>query len=245
MTVKGFDSSDRLTFRQKAFLGKVIDLYGETNEPVHYSAVAGRMGLSNSSAYDMLRVLEQKSMVGSQYTTPKEVAGPGRASVLFYPTAKAREFFTRIAGEINEQEEWENLKADILASLRQVKTDYRALLHELSSRRPSDPTPLAQCARIVTVLLLSLKQAKHKLTDNRSVRAIVKAPVSKLRMSILAGLILGLSLADSKVSHLLGNYRKYTEKYESSLKKLNKEGLVALHRFTQEVWDVLESESGK
>ena len=245
MTVKQADQSNKLTFRQKSFLGKLVDIYGEAHEPVHYSMVADRLGLSNSSAYDMLRVLEQKNMVGSQYTTPKEVAGPGRASVLFYPTAHATEFFTHIAGEINEQEEWENIKAEILQSLRQVKTDYRELLQKLSAKSSSARTPLVQCAKIVTVLLLSLKEAKHKLTDNRSVSAIVKAPVSKLRMSILAGLILGLSLADRKVSKLLGNYRKYTEKYESSLKKLNKEGLVKLHRFTEDVWDLLESESGE
>jgi len=245
MLVKKVDSSARLTFRQKAFLGKLVDIYGEAREPVHYSTVAGKLGLSNSSAYDMLRVLEQKNMVGSQYTTPKEMAGPGRSSVLFYPTAKAREFFTRIAGEINEQEEWENLKAEILERVRRVKTDYHELLQELSAKSPPARTPLAQCAKIVTVLLLSLNQAKHKLTDNRSVSAIVKAPVSKLRMSILAGLILGLSLADDRVSKILGNYRKYTEKYESSLKKLNREGLVALHRFTRDVWDALESKPVK
>ena len=235
----------RLTFRQKAFLGKLIDLYSEIREPVHYSTVAGRLGLSNSSAYDMLRVLEQKEMVGSQYTTPKETAGPGRANVLFYPTDRARQVFARAAGEINEREEWENLKTDILDSLRQVKTNYRQVLHELSSRPAVDRTPLAQCARTVTVLLLSLKQAKHRIADNRSVSAIVKAPVSKLRMSILAGLVLGLSLADDKVSNILGNYRKYTEKYEASLKKLNHEGLVKLHQFTQDVWELLESESGE
>jgi len=245
MLVKQVDTSSKLTFRQKAFLGKLVDIYGESHEPVHYSTVAGKLGLSNSSAYDMLRVLEQKSMVGSEYTTPKEVAGPGRASVLFYPTSRAMEFLVRIAGEPSEQEEWENVKAGILESLRKVKTNYKELLKELSVKSPSARTPLAQCAKIVTVLLLSLKEAKHKITDNRSVSAIVKAPVSKLRMSILAGLILGLSLADHKVSHLLGNYRKYTEKYESSLKKLNKEGLVRLHRFTQDVWELLESESGE
>jgi predicted transcriptional regulator len=244
MQVKQAGKPDKLTFRQRSFLGKLVDIYGESHEPVHYSMVADRLGLSNSSAYDMLRVLEQKNMVGSQYTTPKEVAGPGRASVMFYPTTHATDFFTRVAGKTSEQEEWENLKAEILESLRQVKTDYRELLQELKAKTPSR-TPLAQCARIVTVLLLSLKQAKHKLTDNRSVSDIVKAPVSKLRMSILAGLILGLSLADSKVSHILGNTRKTTEKYESSLKKLNKEGLVRLHRFTQDVWELLESESGK
>ena len=52
-----------LTFRQKTFLSKLLDLYHEMREPVHYSLVAERLGLSSSTAYDMLRLLEQKGMV--------------------------------------------------------------------------------------------------------------------------------------------------------------------------------------
>lgn len=235
----------KLTFRQKSFLGKLIDIYGETSEPVHYSKVAERLGLSNSSAYDMLRVLEQKDVVGTQYTTPRKVARPGRASILFFPTEKARQALVRATGESHDREEWENLKAHILDSLRQGKNYYRQVLHEMSTRPQSEKTNLAQCAKIVTILLLSLKQASHKLADYRSVSAIVRAPVSKLRMSILAGLVLGLSLADDGVSRILGNYCRYTEKYETYLKKLNREGLVKLHRFTRDVWDLLDSEYGK
>ena len=246
MVAKQGDSAVKLTFRQKAFLGRLLDVYGEVQEPVHYSTVAERLGLSNSSAYDMLRLLEQKSMVGSQYATPKEIAGPGRSSILFYPTTQAKQFFSHLVTEINEQEDWENVKAHILKSLRQVKaTNYRELLKELWAKAPSAQSPLAQCAEIVTALLLSLKEAKHKMTQQSSVSAIVRAPVSKLRMSILAGLVLGLSLADHKVSNILGNYRKTTEKYEASLQKLNREGLIALHRFTQDVWNALEAKSIK
>ena len=80
----------KLTFRQKAFLDKLHDVYSEMQGPIHYSLVAERLGLSNSTAYDMLRVLEQKGMVGSQYATPKEIAGPGRSSILFYPTCSGK-----------------------------------------------------------------------------------------------------------------------------------------------------------
>jgi predicted transcriptional regulator len=46
----------KLTFRQKAFLSKLIDVYREMQEPVHYSIIAKRLGLNNSTAYDMLRL---------------------------------------------------------------------------------------------------------------------------------------------------------------------------------------------
>ncbi|MDD5704017.1 MAG: hypothetical protein PHU23_18445, partial [Dehalococcoidales bacterium] len=203
-----------------------------------------RLGLSNSTAYDMLRVLEQKGVVRSQYATPKEIAGPGRSNIMFYPTAQGKELFSHLAGEINEQKEWEDVKAHILIRLEQGKADnYRDLVQELLNKAPQAQSPLAQCAQIITALLLSLREARHKLTEHSSVSAIVRAPVSRLRMSILAGLILGLSLADQsrRLQHILGNYREYTEKYEASLQKLNKDGLVALHRFTRDVWSILKA----
>jgi len=237
------DSTAKLTFRQKAFLGKLIDLYGEIHEPVHYSTVAGKLGLSNSSAYDMLRVLEQKDMVGSQYTTPKEVAGPGRANILFFPTSHAIKVFTSVAKEISDREEWENLKEGILRKLKQVKDSHNTqeLLRELLNGAPSARTPLAQCTQLVTAFLLSLEEAKQKIADKGSISSIIRAPVSKLRMSMMTGLVLGLSLADQKVNSLLGNCRKYTDKYEASMQKLNREALVKLHRFIQEAWDALEA----
>ncbi|GAI51103.1 unnamed protein product, partial [marine sediment metagenome] len=107
-----------LTYRQKAFMSKILDLYREMNEPVHYSVAANRLGVSNSTAYDMLRLLEQKGLVSSRYETPKETSGPGRSSIVFLPTAHATELFSYLAGESHEQREWEDVKASILTSLR-------------------------------------------------------------------------------------------------------------------------------
>ncbi len=74
-----------LTNRQIVFLNKLLDVYKEMEGPVHYSIVAGRLGLNNSTAYDMLRLLEQKGMVGSVYGTPKENSGlVGRIFFFFY-----------------------------------------------------------------------------------------------------------------------------------------------------------------
>ena len=232
----------RLTFRQKVFLSKLLDFYRETQEPLHYSVVAERLGLSNSTAYDMLRLLEQKGMVSSEYTTPKVTSGPGRSSILFFPTAEAIELFSRLAGESQEQEEWEDVKAHILASLRQGKaSEYQDLLRELLTRIPEAGSPLVRCAEVITALLLSLREARHKFVGQSPVSMLLGAPVSKLGMSILAGLVLGLSLADQRVQRLLGDFQKYTEKYEASLQELNPASLSALHRFTQDVLRVLKT----
>jgi len=231
-----------LTFRQKTFLSKLLDFYRETREPLHYSMIGERLGLSGSTAYDMLRLLEQKGMVGSEYSTPKATSGPGRSSILFFPTAEAIELFSRLAGESQGQEEWEDVKARIMESLRQGKaSEYQDLLRELLTRIPEAGSPLVRCAEVITALLLSLRETKHTFGRRSPVSMLLAAPVGKLSMSILAGLILGLSFVDQRVQRLLVNYQEYTEKYEASLQELSRGSLAKLHRFTREVWNILKA----
>ena len=73
----------KLTFRQTAFLNKILDVYHEMQEPMHYTTIANKLGLSNSSTYDMFRILEQKGMVKSTYATQKEISGPGSSNILY------------------------------------------------------------------------------------------------------------------------------------------------------------------
>ena len=229
-----------LTFRQKAFLSKFLDDYREAQGPVHYSVVAKRFGLSNSTAYDMLRLLEQKGMVTAEYGTPKETAGPGRSSVRFAPTARAVEIIAHLAGGIREQDEWDDVKARILANLAKAD-DYQEILNELLARMPQPRSSLVRCGEAITALLLSLREARRELAEKSSIDDLLKAPASKLRMSILAGLILGLSHADQRMQRFVGTYQEYAEKYEASLQELSRDSLQKLHRFTCEVWDVLKA----
>ncbi len=231
-----------LTFRQKAFLSKLLDIYREMQEPVHYSVIARHLGLNNSTAYDMLRLLEQKGMVISQYDTPKETSGPGRSNIRFVPTAEATELFSHLAGDIREQEEWDDVKARILTNLSQGKADdYQEVLDELLAKIPEPRSSLVRCAEVITALLLNFREARQELTEQSSVDNILKSPASKLRMSILAGLILGLSQADHRAQQLLGIYQEYAEKYEASLQDLSRDSLLKLHRFTRDVWKILKT----
>ena len=232
----------KLTFRQKAFLSKLLDAYREMQSPLHYSVIAERLGLSNSTAYDMLKLLEQKGMVNSEYVTPKIAAGPGRSIIHFSPTAKAIDLFSRLAGESQEQEGWEDVKAHILVSLSRGKaSEYEDLLRELLARIPEARSPLVHCAEVITALLLSLRETGHTFGRRSPVKIILGARVGKLGMSILAGLALGLCLADQRVHQRLGNYQEYAEKYETSLQELSHDSLVKLHRFTREVSNILKA----
>jgi DNA-binding MarR family transcriptional regulator len=231
-----------LTFRQKVFLSKLLDDYRESKEPIHYSVIAKRLGLNNSTAYDMLRLLEKKGMVTSEYGTPKETAGPGRSNIRFVPTAEAIEIISHLSGDIREQDEWDDVKARILTNLSRGKADdYQEVLNELLARMPEPRSSLVRCAEIITALLLNLRGAKQELTKPSSIDNILKAPASKLRMSILAGLILGLSHANRKMQRFLGIYEEYAEKYEASLKELSRDNLLKLHQFTRDVWNILKT----
>ncbi len=231
-----------LTFRQKVFLSKFLDTYWETHKSIHYSIIARKLGLNNSTAYDMLRLLEQKGMVTSEYSTPKETAGPGRSNIRFVPTTEAMELISHLAGNIREQDEWDDVKARILTNLSKGKADdYQDILNELLAKIREPRSSLVRCAEVITALLLHLREAKQELTEPSSVDVLLKAPASKLRMSILSGLILGLSHADQQTQWLLGRYQEDAEKYQAALQELNRNSLEKLHRFTRDVWEILKT----
>lgn len=236
--------SMKLTLRQKEFLAKLTSIYQEIQKPVHYGTIAKRLGLCGSTVYDMLRVLEQKGMVSSEYCIPKAASGPGRSSIMFLPAAKAMEQFASGTADTQERGEWEEIKTDIMLSLSCTKdADYKQLFHKLFERANKVRSPLAGCAQIITALLLSFKQAKHESVDRNSVGTLLRAPATKLSMSTVAGLILGLSLTDKKVRKLLGNYQEHINKYIASLQNMSYENLLALHKFTLDVWNTLQINS--
>jgi hypothetical protein len=147
-----------------------------------------------------------------------------------------------LADGIQEQDEWDDVKARILTNLRRGKADnYQEVLNELLAKMPEPRSPLVRCAEIITALMLNLREAKQELTKPSSIDNILRAPASKLRMSILAGLIQGLSHANQKMQQYLGIYEKYADKYEASLKELSRDNLLKLHQFTRDVWDILKT----
>jgi predicted ArsR family transcriptional regulator len=154
-----------LTLRQKAFLNKFLDVYREKQEPVHYSVVAQRLGLNNSTAYDMLRLLEQKGMISSQYDTPKATAGPGRSSILFSPTLRATGL-SQPTGESRGHEKWEEFRTRLIESLNRAGAEeYQDVLDELLAQIAELRTSLEQYAEFMTALLLNLKEARQELSE--------------------------------------------------------------------------------
>jgi energy-coupling factor transport system substrate-specific component len=231
-----------MTERQEAFLEQFWELYREVKTPVHYSLVAQKLRMSNISAYDMLRLLKRKGMVASQYLLPKKQRGPGRSTVVFYPTQRAKSLLTRIGAEEGERREWEDQREKILQSLRKRKNEYDDVLDELLSRIPDSKSPMLHSTEMITAIALQISQlggeANARLLNE--VRNLMAAGESGL--SALAGLPLGLMIADGTDEDLSARLISYVERYQRNLSRLGAESKKALTEFFLEVLQTVEGE---
>jgi len=230
-----------LTFRQKSFLSRLVDLYREARQPLHYTEVARRLGLGKSSAYDMLWLLERKGLVISEYALPKKSPSPGRSHVRFWPTAKAEETLYQSVAEAEEdRQEWERVKALVLDRLRHGKASARkGVLRQVMSMIPEARSPLAVCAEVITALLLSLKEVEHSLGPRSPLARVLESPATKLGMSLAAGLAAGMVQMDAASRRAFDQLHEYVRSYEMSVEGLNSEKLEALRKYAQDVMKAL------
>jgi energy-coupling factor transport system substrate-specific component len=231
-----------MTERQKAFLQQFWELYREVKAPLHYSVVAEKLKMSNISAYDMLRLLKKQGMVASQYLLPKKQRGPGRSTIVFYPTQRAKALLSDPSPEDFERKEWEDLKRKILRALTKSKGEYDQMLDELLSRIPDRQSPMLHSAELVTAMVLQLcqlgQEARVRLLDE--VRRLMLAGESGL--SALAGLPLGLTLAEGANGRLTNKLLSYVERYQENLSRMSAESKRALSDFLLEVVKTVEGE---
>lgn len=131
----------------------MLDLYGEIQGPFHYSHIAEKLGLSKYTAYDMLRLLEEKGYVESVYETHE--SGPGRASVLFKPTIKAREAFEQLAG--GDTTNWEAAKERVIARIEAGEFEDAELAEEVLVQMAGGIEDVVYCAKVIGDLVTRLR----------------------------------------------------------------------------------------
>ncbi len=232
----------KLTGRQRAFLSTFLDLYREAQEPLHYTTVAQQLEVSKITAYDMLRLLEERGLVQSEYVLRGKGQGAGRSSIVFRPTPQADALFAELAGEAVSQGEWEAVKMRILEALQAGKErDYQDLLEEILARLPQRQSPMLYAAEMITAVILSL----HQLREDASaaglfdrLRALGLPGEAGLRA--LAGLALGLSFAERINRRLISLLLSYTGRYQEILSRLSTENLQRLSNFAGEVMKIVE-----
>jgi len=88
----------KLTVRQKIFVLRLLEYFRKTEKPVHYDALAKELGLSKSTTYDMLKVLESMGLVRPIYVVPTEPGKHGRSKVMFLVTDKVIDLVYRPLG---------------------------------------------------------------------------------------------------------------------------------------------------
>lgn len=225
-----------LTGRQREFLSSFLNMYRASSGPLHYSDVAAHMGISKITAYDMLKLLEERGLVRAEYLLPERGQRPGRSTIVFHPTPEARALFTELAGDDWGDNEWAEVKTRIFESLRSEDyADYQALLVELVERIPESSTPMQYAAGMVTAVLLALHEVKGEATGSLQETLRRLGVPGERRLSALAGVSLGLSCVEQANRHLTQLLVSYTERYQTILSRLSPKNLRRLSDFAQDV----------
>lgn len=232
-----------LTRRQHEFLSKLIDLYVEGQRPLHYSTVAEQLHVSPVTAYDMLRLLEERGFATSHYAIGKG-GGPGRSTILFSPTDKALALIVQVAGEDWDQEEWETVKERIFEALRQGNgADYRALLDDMLLRIPETHSPMLLVTEMITAILLTVHELVGEQPQESQMFQAWRALglPEELGLNAFAGLTVGLSMVERANRSVTSRLLAHNRIFQDRLGRLSADNKRRLSDFAREVVRLMEA----
>jgi hypothetical protein len=227
----------KLTHRQQQFLSQFLDIYQEMKQSVHYGVVAERLGIGKVTAYEMLRLLEEHGLVRAEYQPNPEQHGPGRAPVLFYPTRQGDQLINGLAGPAANQDDWAQVKEQILQNLRDGKSgDYDELLSKLLAHMPESHSPLVFAAELITSMLLTLAS----IQDIPEIKAIMKqlrriGLPQEIGLSVMSGIGMILSVFEQTRRRSTTILLTQVKRYEEVLSQLSEDSQRQLSEFTREV----------
>ncbi len=231
----------KLSQRQIEFLDRLLDLYHTTNAPVRYMDVAEALQVKPVTAYEMLRLLEEKGLVISEMTRPP--GHRGRSILLFRPTEKASATLNRLAGDSCDDQEWQAVKADVLAHLRQAELtddDARAFLETLLLRIPEQKTPLLFVADMVTAIILVCYQMRDSAASRMALAQLRRfGPPGWAVLYSLAGVSLALSLVEKANRRATSLLLSYTHQFRQHLDHLTGGDQMRVSDFVYELLQTL------
>jgi len=233
----------KLTYRQQQFLSHFLDLYQEMRQSMHYATIAERLGVGKVTAYEMLRLLEERGLVAAEYQSMPDQHGPGRPSVLFYPTQEADRWMRGLAGDAANLEDWQLVKDEILKKLRSGQAgEYEDLLAELMERIPERRSPLILVTELVTTAILTLAA----IQDSPEVRSIlgqlrrIGLPEG-LSLNVFSGISMFLSVLERANRRSASILLSQLNRYEEALAQLSEESRKQLSEYTREVLRIITS----
>jgi DNA-binding MarR family transcriptional regulator len=226
-----------ITRRQKEFLSQFLDIYLKIDEPIHYSDLAERLDLSKISVYEMLRLLEKRGLIQSEFRLASENRGPGRASVLFQPTKAAVDLLSSLADGAIMDDSWEEAKENILSQISLGEGDeYESLLNDLLVRIPEHRSPLIYLTDMVTATILGVMTIretaeKHGLLDR--LRRI--GLPGEIGLSALSGIGSALTVAEDANLKFSTFLFEQSGKYHEILTEMNTENREQLSDFARQL----------
>jgi DNA-binding PadR family transcriptional regulator len=229
----------KLTPRQQTFLDKLFDLYRECKGPVHYSMVADKLGVNKFSAYDMLKVLEEKGVAASDYVLNNEQSGPGRSQVVFYPTNKAAQFLTQLKEEMRYSSDWQKVKGRILNRLAQTREkNPLESVRDILSNLTDSKSPLNYCAEMISVMLLNIER-----THDPKLLPVLQSINTNDQVGF--GTLAGLSLASTLTSDvddakLTDKLMTHTQNFQKQLAELSDESVSKLSSLFKDAISTLQ-----
>jgi len=233
----------QLTHRQLQFLSQFLDIYREMEHSVHYIAVAERLGIGKVTAYEMLRLLEEKGLVRAEYQSNPGQHGPGRSAVVFYPTQEATRLINVLAGNPADIENWQVAKEQILRQLREGKAGgYEELLSDLLTHIPENRSPLIVVTELITAVILLLMT----IQDPPEIRTLLKrlqqiGLPQKVSLNVMSGIAMLLSVMERVNRTYSSVLLAHFSRYEEALAQFSEESRRQMGEFTREVVQILSS----
>ncbi|MEN6300747.1 MAG: helix-turn-helix domain-containing protein [Anaerolineaceae bacterium] len=235
----------KLTKRQEAFILNMLDLYYDLQQPLHYSELAERLGVSRFTAYDMLRLLEEKGFARSDYRLADDKSGPGRSEIVFLPTEKAHQLLADLAGERNN-ESYNNLREKIFQRLRESEIINSDLGHEVLGRIPTGETQTLQyCMEVMSVIAYRLKKGIgfQLLTDFIHKLLLEVNTTNFSDLALFGGFALGvLARENYEDDRWWGELYDHVKRYQTLITEMTHEQQLQLAHKLNELYMALQSE---
>ena len=231
-----------LTRRQQQFLNQFLDIYRKGGGSIHYSVLAEQLGIGRVTAYEMLRLLEERGLVQSEFCLPDSRQGPGRAVVLFSPTEKAERWIKELAGGAAENEGWQKIKKQILTQLQQGKSGgYEALFDELLVRVPERNNSLVYMAEMTTAFLLTIRtHLEGALGGEMKVRLERIGLPGEVGLNALSGMGMALGLVENANCRTATFLLNESSKYQRIFSELTEDNRRRLGNLAREVFKIIK-----
>jgi hypothetical protein len=232
----------KLTGRQYGAIAVLLDLYDESRrQPIAYARVAERLGVTATTAYRMLRLAESLGYVRVTYAVRPEKTGAGRSQVLFEPTELAHATVGGMAEGGQTDEGWDVTRQRVLEALASGDDrDLAQAIDLLVGGLDRPQTPMETAARMIAALMIGVESTaatdqEHQLAD------LIARPATRVSLSTLSGMLLGLALAGRATRNLAGRLDRELTKLQAALGDLSADEAAAITAFAAQLHVAMEA----